>query len=333
VYTPGYYLSTGVEGDLVTHASYSESDGMDTCKHCPAGETSAGGITTSCHVPSETWTNCTHMACKAETGEHCTFHRSDNPFQESDLTAVNKSGCTGRQIGKDRITVFHHGMENAGIMHHCKLTGTRADADRGCECLCKDHLVPTPAPTAYPTAAPTAAPTESACVPAPWAAVTPPAVETPASCLDVIAMTDPASVSGTCTAGTGGCIFSDDLSTHPNRYDHTDVCAGKEAAPDYVVKYTNPTASPITFKWNSCDVTTQFDMAFAIWTVDKAAGTCSQLACNDDAVDPAVGACNVGAGGASFLQHVIPANSDLYLVLSAFSVDPGTFKIHITEDC
>jgi hypothetical protein len=31
VYTPGYYLSTGVEGAVVTHAhaSYSESDGMD----------------------------------------------------------------------------------------------------------------------------------------------------------------------------------------------------------------------------------------------------------------------------------------------------------------
>jgi hypothetical protein len=130
----GYYLGTG---DGVQHSTYIEHDDLETCLVCPAGETSAGGLTHACHPTSNTWSACTHLACKVESNEHCAFHQSTNPSADI-ADGIATTGCTGKHAGKERISVFHHGMENAGIVHKCKLTGSRADSTRGCECDCKD---------------------------------------------------------------------------------------------------------------------------------------------------------------------------------------------------
>jgi hypothetical protein len=85
---------------------------------------------------------------------------------------------------------------------------------------------------------------------------------------------------------------------------------------------------------DTCDASTNFDITLAVYTITGA--QCAQIACNDDASDPTKGSCSVGIGGTSaFIGHstvgAIPANSDVYVVVSAYSVQGGTFKVTIEE--
>ena len=144
----GYYL--GTSNGVVEHDSYTSHADLETCLQCPIGETSAGGLTHVCHGTSNTWNACTHLACKVETMQHCNFHQSQNPSVDI-VTGIATTGCTGRHVSTERVSVFHHGMENAGIVHKCKITGSRADHTRSCECDCMDMggtwTVPTESPT------------------------------------------------------------------------------------------------------------------------------------------------------------------------------------------
>jgi hypothetical protein len=138
----GYYVGTTVEDH--EHTSFFTETGDESCLKCADGSTSAGGLTTECHVISTVWTTCTKMSCLAETAEHCQFHDALTLEKYSRAADGTKVACGttntgGSHAGKTRISVLHNGRENAGIQHQCKLTGTRADATRGCECLCRDQ--------------------------------------------------------------------------------------------------------------------------------------------------------------------------------------------------
>jgi hypothetical protein len=105
------------------------------CDACPDGYTSPGGIATTCHFHSTSWRICSHLACVITVDEHCKFHHSPRPAAEDDLgaAAVNKTACTGRREGKQRITVLHHVREQEGIMHKCF-----GDGYGNCKCKCRD---------------------------------------------------------------------------------------------------------------------------------------------------------------------------------------------------
>jgi hypothetical protein len=307
----------------------------ETCEKCPEGQSNAGGMAPSCHDSTpDQWVACSHVSCKPVTTQHKCFHTSENlPSVIGGLVGTACPPTPGgvtfsseQTINTTRISVFHHGFEQEGTRTKCKLSGSRADASRTCDCMCQF-------PGAVATVAPTAVVPTASCPAglAHFGAVAPPATQVPTAgtCTDVL--TAATNAAATCTAGTGGCTFSETLHLHSDLYDSSEVCQGKAASPDYVVKYTNPTASPINFKWNSCDADTKFDVVFAIYDISDA-GACTQVVCADDEVDPALGECKDGKGiGAAFIHHTIPANSDLYLILSSFSKMPGTFKLHITE--
>jgi len=151
----GYKLEESATG--TAHASYdtgagTADDGLNsttfkTCVKCPDGESSAGGTSTSCHTLSATWTTCTHMGCELENvaTKACAYHGSANP--KDDLADPSKTivetkchDWTTRTV--QRIKVFHHGHEQAGTSHKCKLTGAKTltyatDIARACECECK----------------------------------------------------------------------------------------------------------------------------------------------------------------------------------------------------
>jgi len=314
-----------------------------TCIKCPPGQTSNGGGATECFTDAFAWTTCTHMGCKLIETDHCAMHTSANPYADltgSSHTVSGQKNCTSRP--EKRVAVFHHGHEHAGTMHKCKLNhdSSVADADRDCECECRSTTTdyPTPFPTAYPTAAPTeaptdyptAAPTDSPTAPAyPTAA---PIVPSAGVCTAVVAAAN--APEGTCVGGTGGCTLTDTLVGVGDKFDASEVCQGESAAPDYVIKYSNPTSSAISYKVDTCDASTNFDITLAIYTVTGA--QCAQIACNDDASDPDKGSCSVGTASLSaFIGHstvgAIPANSDVYVVVSAYSVQGGTFKVTIEE--
>ena len=150
----GYKLVDSATG--TAHASYdtgvgTADDGLNsttyqTCEKCPTNETSAGGTSTSCHALSATWATCTHMGCELENvaTKACAYHSSANP--KTDLAGdinITETKChdwTTRTV--QRIKVFHHGHEQAGTSHKCKLTGAKTltyatDIARACECECK----------------------------------------------------------------------------------------------------------------------------------------------------------------------------------------------------
>jgi hypothetical protein len=112
------------------------------CKKCAHGQKSNGGLSPKCHPLATEWAVCTHVSCFRETDQHCHYHQSANPALESNLTAVAKSGCTGRLAGTTRLSVFYHGSELGGTQHKCAFTGTTLTpaAERACVCKCKDTL-------------------------------------------------------------------------------------------------------------------------------------------------------------------------------------------------
>jgi hypothetical protein len=131
--------------------------------------------------------------------------------------------------------------------------------------------------------------------------------------------------------GTGGCSLTDTLIGLGDKFDASEICEGASTAPDYVIKYSNPTSGPINFKVDTCDASTTFDITLAVYTVNG--GACAQIACNDDGHDPLLGYCDNRV--AAFINHdevaAVPANSDVYVVVSAYSQTGGTFKVHIVE--
>jgi hypothetical protein len=163
----GYKLVSSATG--TAHASYdtgagTADDGLTgadattfkTCEKCPDNESSAGGTSTSCHTINDAWTTCTHMGCELENvaTKACAYHSSTNP--KTDLAAdpaiaIVETKChdwTNTVV--QRIKVFHHGHEQAGTSHKCKLTGAKAtpsdtsyatDITRACECECKTTTV------------------------------------------------------------------------------------------------------------------------------------------------------------------------------------------------
>lgn len=179
------------------------------------------------------------------------------------------------------------------------------------------------------TQAPWTAPTTVA--PATAAPVTAaPIVPSAGVCTAVVAAA--AAPEGTCVGGSGGCTIADNLSNFNDKFDASEICAGSAIAPDYVIKYSNPTSSPINFKVDTCDASTTFDITLAVYTVNG--GACAQIACNDDGADPLLGSC-ANNGVAAFINHdevaAVPANSDVYVVVSAYSATGGSFKVHIVE--
>jgi hypothetical protein len=147
------------QGDAFTteHGNVSEylvnsTDIFSTCEACPAGQTSNGGTSTSCHTINAGWVPCSHMACElVETGTaHCDRHQSSNPLLDivlGNAPATNAADChdthDASATGTTRIRVFHHGEEQKGSTHQCMLTGTRNDtaSSRKCECECKYNHV------------------------------------------------------------------------------------------------------------------------------------------------------------------------------------------------
>ena len=144
------------------HTTYHTSAGADGhCIKCPIGQTSNGGESPSCFIPSIEWVPCTHMACHLQSfpARHCRVHTSANPFASigSGTTAENADAVEAIMTGKTkdclpwdaveasmtgkvekRIVTFHHGHEAGGVNHKCKLSGSSemADADRRCSCVC-----------------------------------------------------------------------------------------------------------------------------------------------------------------------------------------------------
>jgi hypothetical protein len=130
-------------------AAAADETTFKTCEKCPSGETSAGGTSTSCHALSNTWATCTHMGCELElvATKACAYHSSTNP--KSDLAApvaIVETKCHDwTDVEVQRIKVFHHGHEQAGTSHKCKLTGAKnldaTDITRACACECKTTTV------------------------------------------------------------------------------------------------------------------------------------------------------------------------------------------------
>ena len=157
-----------------------------------------------------------------------------------------------------------------------------------------------------------------------------PIVPSTGVCTAVVAAA--AAPEGTCVGGSGGCTIADNLANFNDKFDASEICAGESLAPDYVIKYSNPTSSPINFKVDTCDPSTTFDITLAVYTVNG--GACAQIACNDDGYDP-LNTRDCGNEYSSFINHdevaAVPANSDVYVVVSAYSATGGSFKVHIVE--
>ena len=86
------------------------------------------------------------MGCELENvaTKACAYHSSANPKTdlagEINITETKCHDWTNRTV--QRIKVFHHGHEQAGTSHKCKLTGAKTltyatDVARACECECK----------------------------------------------------------------------------------------------------------------------------------------------------------------------------------------------------
>jgi hypothetical protein len=141
----------------------------------------------------------------------------------------------------------------------------------------------------------------------------------------------------TCTAaGVSGttCTVTDNAANKGDRFNAAEVCAGSPTAPDYVIKYDNPTARDVAFQWDSCFSDVLFDITFAIYQV--AGTTCNQVNCNDDrhqfGAFGTAGECGVGIGlRTAYLEHTIPARSSLVMVISAYSSEASDFTVRITE--
>jgi hypothetical protein len=129
----------------------------ETCEKCEAGFSSAGGTSRTCHRVSglglnhDNWATCTHMGCELETAatKACTKHSSANPHADmiaDTPVAIAETECrdwnTTSMADVKRIKVFHHGNEQAGTSHKCKMTGRRRRpaSERGCECRCETAI-------------------------------------------------------------------------------------------------------------------------------------------------------------------------------------------------
>jgi len=129
----------------------------ETCEKCEDGFSSAGGTSRTCHRVSglglnhDNWATCTHMGCELETAatKACTKHSSANPHADmiaDTPVAIAETECrdwnTTSMADVKRIKVFHHGNEQAGTSHKCKMTGRRRRpaSERGCECRCETAI-------------------------------------------------------------------------------------------------------------------------------------------------------------------------------------------------
>ena len=151
----GYILVESDIGTFHNSSSFDTGNGtvlngtstLETCEKCPGTTTSAGGTSRSCHAVNDDWETCTHMGCELENvaTKACAYHGSSNPKDDlNGSIAIVETKCHewNDKHTVQRIKVFHHGHEQAGTSHKCKLTGAKTltyatDIARACECECK----------------------------------------------------------------------------------------------------------------------------------------------------------------------------------------------------
>jgi hypothetical protein len=133
-----------------SHSTYDvEAGETETCHKCTRGYTSQGGITPTCHPIQQTWSICSHLACKVTTDAGCNLarHASLNPAADlangADITQklFGTTRCASglsSSASKERLVVYHHGFETMGTLHRCALTGDSGTTGRSCVCVCKD---------------------------------------------------------------------------------------------------------------------------------------------------------------------------------------------------
>jgi hypothetical protein len=152
------------------HPGYAQQSNATTnenrCIPCPAGTHSQGGVSSTCTTMADEWTTCSHLACElVESETHCNFHSSSNPKTDlaraAPLNTVAKVASSCHDIGDhntsihgehhagvQRISIFHHGSEQQGMVHKCsKNTGGVIGARGACECQCKRGFDYTATPT------------------------------------------------------------------------------------------------------------------------------------------------------------------------------------------
>jgi hypothetical protein len=161
-----YKLVQGVATDDVDHGSYTSNHTGNTgtgviehhCVPCPGDQVSNGGYSSTCHSAAD-WRPCSHMGCElVEVATRCKKYEGNafdmiptnnyvdptQPLSGPKVSDADMKVCASASGGEHhRIRVFHHGKEESGTQHSCKMSGSRefTPNHRQCNCLCKDHGV------------------------------------------------------------------------------------------------------------------------------------------------------------------------------------------------